>query len=274
MLLLLAAPSLAARAPGAAHPATPAAAAPDAAPGAVATVGGVAVARTELEQRTAQALGEYHARSGSEVPAELRPVVKRQMLERIIQRDLLALEARRRGIAISDAEAEQALHDDPFFKEGGVFNEAKYQTLKNGSPAQFRAALEQVKVALAARRLTERAAAAGMPDDRELRARATHGLERASFDFLALRRREFDGGYPEPREAEILEYYRQHAADFQRPARAVLSILVVQQDLADSITAAPARLAAWERGQSAPTACCASPGAASRSSRSRRRWAC
>jgi parvulin-like peptidyl-prolyl isomerase len=216
--------------------------------GAVARVGGEPIARAELDQRTAQALGDYHARSGTEVPAELRPVVRRQMLERLIQRQLLSLESRRVGVTISDAEAEKALRDDPFFKEGGVFNEAKFQVLRNANPAQFRNALEQARTALAARQLMQRASARAMPEERELRARATRGLERATFEYLALRRSEFDGTVPEPREDEIRAEYAAHAAEYRRPQRAVLTVLLVQQDLDEAVAGDPQRLAAWERG--------------------------
>ena len=216
--------------------------------GVAATVGSLSISSAELERRTAQALEDYRSRASAEVPAELRPTVKREMLERLIQRQLLILEAKRSGIAVSDAEAEEVVRNDPFFTEGGVFNQAKYLAVKNGNPAQFAAAMEQAKVAVAVRKLTERVTAGRRPDERAIRARATRGLERASFDYLALRRGAFDGSYPEPREGEILAYYRDHAADLQRPERAVLSILSVRQELEDSTLRTPQGLASWEQG--------------------------
>ena len=243
-------PGGAAKAPVTAKPAGPSQspARPPAASGVAATVGPLSISSAELEQRTAQALADYRSRSSTEIPAELRPTVKREMLERLIQRQLLTLEAKRSGIAVSESEAEEVVRNDPFFVEGGVFNQAKYLAVKNGNPAQFAAAIEQAKLAVAVRKLTERVTAGQHLDERAIQAKAMRGLERASFDYLALRRNSFDGTYPEPRESEIVAYYRDHASDLRRPDRAVLSILSVQQELEDSTLRTPERLAAWEQG--------------------------
>ena len=215
---------------------------------AAATVGARSVSQAELDQRTAQALADYRSRAGSEVPAELRPAVKRQMLERLIQRELLALEAGRLGLTATDAEAEAVVRKDPFFVEGGVFNEAKYLAVKNGNPVQFRNALEQAKLGIVSRKLTERVAAPGQADESAIRARALRGLEQASFDYLALRRLDFSGTIAEPREQEILDYYRAHQSEFRRPDRAVASILWVQQELGGAVVRTPDGLRAWEQG--------------------------
>ncbi len=222
--------------------------APRPAADAAATVGAMSISAAEVDQHTTQALADYRSRSGTEVPAELRPTVKRQMLERLIRRDLLVLEARRQGITATDAEAEAVVRKDPFFLEGGVFNEAKYLSIKNGSPLQFRNALEQAKLGITTRKLTERVAGPGKIDERAVRARAMRGLERASFDYLALRRLEFAGTISEPREADILAYYHDHAAEFTRPDRAVVTILWVQQELGGDVARTPQRLQAWEQG--------------------------
>ncbi len=229
-------------------PAPAARATPPEGSGVAATVGPMSIALAELDQRTTQALADYHSRSGSDVPAELRPAVKRQMLERLIQRDLLALEAARQHITATDLEAEAVVRKDPYFSEGGVFNEAKYLSVKNGNPVQFHNALEQAKLSIATRRLTERVAGPAHVDEKALRARAARGLEQASFDYLALRRVEFIGTVGEPREDEILAYYRAHAAEFRRPDRALVSILWVQQELGGAVVRTPDGLRAWEQG--------------------------
>ena len=247
---LLIAPLLAALAAPAAIPAArPASKPPAAATDNVATVGGIGISGTELDQRTTQALAEYQSHSSADVPAELKPVVKRQILERLIQHQLLTLEAKRLGMTATDAEAEDVLRRDPFFNEGGTFNEAKFQAVKGGNSAQYRAALEQARTAVSIRKLTDQALARAGVDDRAMRAKAMRELQRASFDYLALRRNDFSEPGAEPRELEVLDYYRTHAADLKRPDRAELSILWVQQELSDSTTASSQRLAAWEADQ-------------------------
>jgi parvulin-like peptidyl-prolyl isomerase len=248
VLVALAAPlALSATGPSLRVPPPRPAAAPASSP-AAATIGTRSISRVELDQRSAQALAEYRAHSGTEIPAEIRPTVKRQMLERLIQRELLALEARRQAIAATDEEAEAVVRKDPFFTEGGVFNEAKYLAVKNGNTAQFQNALEQARIGIASRRLTERVIGPGSLDERAIRAKAMRGLERASFEYLALRRSDVHGAVEEPREEEILAYYRSHAAEFRRPDRAVMSVLAVQQELGDAALRTPESLNAWEAG--------------------------
>ena len=214
----------------------------------VATVGSLDIPRAEFEERARQALSDYRNRSGTEIPPEIQPVVRRQILERLIQGRLLVLEAKRQGSMPGDREAEDALRRDPFFNPGGVFDESRFQTVKSTQPVQFQAALEQARQGLAVRKLTDAVASRHRPDERELRARAMHGLERASFEYLALRRLDFNGAYPEPRESDILSDYAAHAAELRRPDRAVLSVLTIKQELSDSVTRSPERLSAWERG--------------------------
>jgi parvulin-like peptidyl-prolyl isomerase len=215
---------------------------------AIAIVGPTRVLRAEFDVRANQAMAEYRRRSGTEVPDELRPVVRRQLLERLIERDLLVLEAKRLNLLPTDQEAEAVVRQDPFFQEGGTFNAAKFQALRNGNPVMFRNALDQARDNLAARRLNQRIEAQSRPDEQAIRARAGRGLGRTSLELFALRRREFAGTFPEPRESEILAYYRAHTGEFQRPDRVVLSILPINQGVSDSLATTPAGMASWERG--------------------------
>ena len=231
-------------APRAATPATPPAAA--AKPVAVATVGPMSILREEFDLRVQQGLADYKARSGSEVPAELQPIVKRQLLESLIRRDLLILEAQRRGLHATEQEAEEQLKKDPFFQENGRFSEAKFVAVRSANPAVFANAIQQMRASLGARKLNDRLEAENRPPDSELRARAARGRSRAALDYLVLRRPEFSGVNPEPRESAVLDYYRAHAGEFRRPARLTLSAAFVDQPaLSDSEAAIPAAEQAW-----------------------------
>jgi hypothetical protein len=46
---------------------------------------------------------------------------------------------------------------------------------------------------------------------------------------LSLQIGEFSGHYPEPRELDVLRYYRDHGAEFRRPDRATLSVVFVNE---------------------------------------------
>lgn len=214
----------------------------------VATVGARSVARGELDVRMRQAMAEYHQRAGTDLPTDVQPVVKRQLLERMIQRELLIQEAQRLGVTATDDEADSVIRRDPFFNEGGAFNEAKYLAVRNGSPTQYRNALEQARFGLSARKLTERVTARAPVDERAIRDRVTTELARASLQYLGLARDDFNGSYAEPREFDVLGYYRTHTDEFKRPDVARLSMLWVNQGMNDSLSRAPGGVEVWDRG--------------------------
>src|SRR5262245_9358720 len=108
---------------------------------AIAMVGPLRVDRDELDQQVKRALETYQARTKSSLDPQIEPLVRRQVLENLIRQRLLVLEARRRGLTVTDAEAEAEVRRDPYFQEGGMFNEAKYLAVKASSPDAYAKAL-------------------------------------------------------------------------------------------------------------------------------------
>jgi len=195
----------------------------------VATVGGRPITRAELDTREAQAMAEYRQRLGQDVPEQVKPVIRRQLLENIVRRELLVLEAARRGIVTTDADAEALVRQEPFFNPDGKFDPRRFEAIRTGQPENFARAMQQAREQLAARRLNERLDREFGTPAAALRSEAERMLSRASLEFLALRRSEFDGSYREPREQEILDAYRRGGPGTRRPAQAILTVLMVDQ---------------------------------------------
>jgi parvulin-like peptidyl-prolyl isomerase len=212
----------------------------------VATVGALRIPQAELEQRSQLAAADYKGRTGSDLPPEVRPLMRRQLLESLIRRDLLIQEAQRRGLLGSEQEAETQLKKDPFFQANGRFDAARYEQIRLQNPALLATTLLNLRANLGARDLLQRIQSERGPDEARLRARASRALTRASIDYLVLRIPELDDSQTEPRESDVLDHYRAHAADYHRPARAVFSAVFVDQPaLSDDQAAAPAAVAAW-----------------------------
>ncbi len=217
-----------------------------AAPPAVATVGALRIPQAELEQRSQLAISEYKSRTGSDLPPEVRPLMRRQLLESLVRRDLLILEAQRRGVIGSEQEAEAQIKKDPFFQANGRFDAARYEQVRLQNPAVLATTLQSMRANLGARDLLKRVQEERGPSEATVRARASRALTRASIDYLALRRPDFGDSQNEPRESEVLDHYREHAADFHQPARAVLSAVFVDQPaLSDAQAADRSAASAW-----------------------------
>lgn len=231
-------------------PAAAAGAPTQAPPPAVATVGARRITQSEFELRAAQGMAEYKARNGSDLPAEIVPIARRQMLESLIRRDLLVLEAKRRGLQGSAQEAEAQLKRDPFFLVNGRFDPARFEQVRQQNPQVFEAAVGSIREGLAARDLMDKLQAEKGPSEASVRVRAARALSRADVDYLALRYGDFDGSFPEPRETDVRAYYDTHRAEYLRPERASLSVVFVDQPaLGDSDAAVPGALARWTERQ-------------------------
>lgn len=215
---------------------------------AVAVVGGLRIESAEFEQALQRALQRYRDRNRAELDPHLEPTVRRQVLESLIRQRLLVLDGRRRGVTVRDAEVEAELRRDPMFQRNGGFDEAKYLALKASNPTGFTRAMALAKEALASRKLNEQMELEVRPDEAAIRAEMERQLGHASIEFQALRRSDFDGRYPEPREAEVQAYYAAHAERFRRPEQATLSaILVDRPAMSDSMGATDAGFRAWDQ---------------------------
>lgn len=201
--------------------------APSTAP-AVATVGGRRVERNEFDTRLQAAERQLAARRG-EQPAELRDVLRRQLLETLIRLNLLILESKRVGTPVSTAEAESALKLDPYFSPNGRFDAARWNLTRTTQSARFQNALTATRERLAARKLDEQVQARFRPREAELREQAQRQLRRAYTEDLSLRVAEFDGRIHEPRESDVLAWYAAHREDYRRTDRAVLSVSFINE---------------------------------------------
>lgn len=197
-------------------------------PPAVATVGPSGrISREEYDVRVREGLDEYRRRSGSEVPSELRPLVRRQILESLVRRELLLLEAARRGLRGTPEQGEAELRATPFFNPGGAFDAARWKQANDANPAMVREAVAELQRQIGARLLNERLDREFAPPEPALRADAARALGKVAVDWLGLRLADFSGAYPEPTEAEVLAAYRASGEAYRRPDRASLSVLVV-----------------------------------------------
>lgn len=241
-LVVLAAAALAAAASGARAQAPVRGGAP------IATVGTERIGADELERAFREGLDLYRARNGEDLNPQLEPLVRRQILENLIRQRLLALEARRRGITVSEADAEAELKKDPVFHEAGRFSENRYQALRAANPEAYRRSIAGIKATLAARRAGQQMERDVRVDDAPIRARLERELTLAGYDALALRGNEVDGSHPEPTEAEVLAHYRQNADRYRRPLQALLSVVLVDRPaLADSMGRTDAGVRAWQQ---------------------------
>ena len=215
----------------------------------VATVGGRRITRAEYENAARQALNDHERARDMKPSAEIEKLIRRQALERLIRTEMLIAEALRRGIAVTEAEIDAEFRTHPFFNQGGGFSPERFQRVKAANSKEYRNTVAQIRGEIAGRKLAQRVEREQAPDAAALRASVERNLSRATLEYLALRVSEFDSSYPEPTEAEVLDYYRTHQKDLVRGERAELSAIQVGDVTSDkSRVTADSLLAELKRG--------------------------
>jgi parvulin-like peptidyl-prolyl isomerase len=213
---------------------------------AIATVGARRVSRAQYERRLEAANADFQARNSVAVPEDMVPMFRRQVLENLIRFELLILEAPRRGITASPSEAEEILKRDPYFNPAGRYDARKFEAVKASSTPTYRDAIAELRAELAGQKLERKLVVDCTPSDSLLRSVARRSLGRLSFDYLGVDVRGFLEKYPEPRERDVLDYYRSHAEEFHQSERAEISVIFVDRPpLDESRRSSSTSVQAW-----------------------------
>lgn len=198
----------------------------------VATVGGTGIRQDELDARAAEMEVNYRGRMGTDLNAQQRASIRRQALETLVRQRLYVLGAGR--AQVSAAEVDAYLKNMPIFNPNGQFSQRAWDNAHRNDPAAFKRATDEARRELGAQRLSESLRKKYTPPDDALRRAATRSLESANLNYLALPVGAFTGRTREPSEKEVLEEYRAHIHDFDRPAEATVHALLFETDATDN----------------------------------------
>lgn len=220
-----------------------------AAPGTiVATVGGSGIRQDELDTRAAEMEVTYRGRMGTDLNAQQRASIRRQALETLVRQRLYVLGAGR--AQVSEAEVDSYLKRMPIFNPNGQFSQRAWDNAHRNDPVAFKRAADEARRELGAQRLSDNLRKKYTPADDAIRRAAARSLESANLNYLALPVASFTGRTREPSEKEVLEEYRAHMHDFDRPAEATVHALLFETDATDNGALATMK----QKAQSAITA--------------------
>lgn len=141
---------------------------------------------------------------------------KRVVLERIIDERLLAMEAEREGMVISDAQVQKVVLAQPEFQVDGVFDKQRYQmTLAAGNPPRtpsqydtfLRGRMQQTLLPFAVLQ-------SALATDAELNRLMRLSDEKRDVSFFVLQPKDDEGAVDD---AQIKAWYDSHQADYRLP---------------------------------------------------------
>ncbi len=111
-----------------------------------ASVNGKTIAADDFKREYQQLLSAFQRQTGQPLSRELADQLglRSAALNQLVDKELVVTEARRRGLAVTDQELSDTVHQMPSFQDGGKFSFDLYQrtaAMYYGSPSRFEAAL-------------------------------------------------------------------------------------------------------------------------------------
>lgn len=216
---------------------------------AVATVNGEDILATQWFTLTQQLETEETQSSARTLTLEERDRLADQAYEQLVGEILLRQEFRRRGIKVTNEEIENAarynpppqLMQSPELQTEGQFDPAKYQRFLASPLARQQGVLVQLegyyRSEIPKQKLFEQVLSDVYVSDERLWTfwRDTH--DSAQVSFVAFRPESVPDSRVTVTDAEIRTFYNEHRDEFERPARAVVSVMTIPRVIsaADSV---------------------------------------
>jgi hypothetical protein len=111
----------------------------------VARVENQAIHLSEVQDLKKKNQDRYQKETGQAAPGAFDTFFMRAGLEEAVRMRLVELDARAKGMTVSDAQAESVMKLDPFFRTAGKYDAAKFSAYKAQNPKSFAEVREQAR---------------------------------------------------------------------------------------------------------------------------------
>jgi len=171
---------------------------------------------------------------GGTLEGDLLKVAKKNVVNELIRRELLIIEARRQNVTVTEAEVDEFLKRDPFFYRNGQFDPALFNQYKLDPRSNYRQVLPQVHQMAAAAKFEQTLNASLVPSPAAVRDEWSQRNEQVRFGYLPVLERDISLE-PESTEQDQRAYYAAHPDQFEKKPRVHLRYLLLPlPDPADS----------------------------------------
>ena len=197
---------------------------PPAASPVIARVGGRPITQLEFDRVGQPYFQMLRAQLGASFAGDVQKMAMFNVLDELVRRELLAVEAERQKLVASQDDIDSLLAHDPFFQTNGAFDRARLASFKASPGSNYLQMLPKLRELAAVKKLDETLRRRFTPTPSQLREEWARRTDQARVRLLALLTRDMPLD-PEASEAEWAEYYQAHPDQFMRKTRVRLRYL-------------------------------------------------
>ena len=235
--------------PAAPKPASPAPTARAAAASPVlARVEGRDITQAQFDAIASAYFTRLRAEMGSQFTPDVQKLARKNVFDELVRREVLAVEAKRQGIVVTEDDVDALLRADPSLQTNGRFDPAKLREYKLSPQSNYPVILPRLRESAATVKLDRQLRERFQPSTAELRAEFEKRNATARFRFLALQTREMSLE-PEATEQEWHAYYDAHPSEFTKRAQLRLRFLQLPLPAAGDSGRVQAESLAFELGR-------------------------
>jgi len=191
---------------------------PAAASPVIARIEGRDVTQADFDRIAVPYFRTVRAELGARFDGNVQKIATFNVLDELIRRELLAVEAQRQKIEASQAEIEAVFRRDPLFLTNGQFDPVKYNDYKSNPGSNYLQVLPRYRELAAVRKLDDSLRKRFKPTPAQVRAEWTLRNDQVRFSTLPLFSRDMSLE-PEATGAELAQYYAAHPEQFMRKTR-------------------------------------------------------
>ncbi len=184
----------------------------------IARVGDRDITRLDFDRVAQPYFRQLRSQYGAGFEGEMQAIATLNVLDELIRRELLAVEAQRQKIEVSQAEIDALLMQDPFFLTNGKFDPVKFSSFKTSPGSNYLQVLPRIREMAAMNKLYESLRKRFTPTPAQVRAEWAKRNDQVRFKLLPLLTRDMSIE-PEATEAEWARYYQAHPDQFTRKTR-------------------------------------------------------
>ncbi len=215
----------------------------------IAVVDGIPIRQLEWDRLAPPYFKEIEAEAGRPLTGAERRTLSRNVLHELIRERLWIADAKRRGMAVTEAQIDARLKQSNFFKTDGKLDEQKFQAFKRSPTSNYPTLRTQTELGLLLEQYQRWMARRFSPRDSELRQAFRERTIQATLRYFLFGPDAISLN-PEAGDADIRAYYAAHPELFRAPAEARIQYVKIPAT-ADAAASDSARAAAIEAGRRA-----------------------